>query len=374
MVYRILSVDGGGIRGILSAQMLAEVEKLIAPTPLKDYFHMVAGTSTGSIIAAGVTTGKTGEELVRLYWENAKTIFPYWGTFSYFSPQRFNTIFKHGLSAPKFSNEGLIKVLKGQFKDEKICDVTPEGKSRPKLLTTAYDTIKREPIVFKSWRDEAWYADLKLWETCVASSSAPTFFPAYSLQSRGRSASAVDGGVAANNPTACAIAEAVRLGHHLEDIRVLSLGTGERVNPIPFKKVKNWGVLQWAGHIVDVLMDGPVDIYEYISRRILTSDDGTQRSDHYLRLQPLLSTEYLNSLLDVESQRELMARLNQKSYDVYEGIDVASDDNLITLTTLAKAYFKKGFLVNTLQDGTIREIPVREKVDLFLKAAEEVTA
>ncbi|MEC4892063.1 MAG: patatin-like phospholipase family protein [Oscillatoria sp. PMC 1051.18] len=367
MVYRILSLDGGGVRGILAAQMLTYFEELIYPQPLHEYFDLIAGTSTGSILAAGISIGMTAKQLVELYATKTDIIFPYWGTWGYLSPKRIPLILKYGISAPKFSHDGLIKVLQEEFGKITLAEVTPEGSSRPNLLIPSYDTIHRKPIVFKSWRHEMPYANLFLWETCVCSASAPTFFPAYGvIDATGNIIySAVDGGLGANNPAACAVAEALRLNLPISDLAVLSIGTGEMINPFPYRKVRGWGVIQWAGKIVDILMDASLEIHEYITREIVCNYEDNQR---YLRLQPLLTSEYLQKVLDEELLLDLLSNLPPKprkkvrkgEIEVVQGLDVASNYNLQILRTLGKAYVKNGLVIDR---------PVSERLQEFVRVS-----
>ncbi|HEY9652778.1 MAG TPA: patatin-like phospholipase family protein [Coleofasciculaceae cyanobacterium] len=339
MVFRILSLDGGGIRGVVAATMLAFIEQEI-DAPLNQYFDLIAGTSTGSILATGITVGHSPKELVEIYLKKGSRIFPYK---SLWSPERLGLVVQYGLSAPKYPDTGLIEVLKEEFKYRKLSEVNETN-----LLIVSYDTINREPIIFKSWRKK--FVNVPLWQACVCSASAPAYFPAHSLlrKEEGRaigadvntiifgegasgdnddynrmqieitsgtgkgqtriiknyvgktrtatvdvpwqvipdatstyivtlSYSAIDGGVAANNPTACAIAEALRLGYKVEDITVLSLGTGSFTREISLKNAREWGAAQWALPIIDVMFDASSDINNYIARQII--------EERYLRLQ-----------------------------------------------------------------------------------------
>ncbi|MBD2299474.1 patatin-like phospholipase family protein [Nostoc sp. FACHB-190] len=387
MPFRILSLDGGGIRGIMSATMLKAIEQQINK-PLHEYFNLIAGTSTGSILAAAIATGKKSQTIIDLYQQKSSRIFPYT---SRFSSQRIPLILKYGLSAPKFSDSGLIQVLKENLGDTRLFDV-----NEPKLLITSYDTISREPIIFKSWRPDKDYDNFPLWEICVSSASAPTYFPAHKLdriikgpvvdakpssvfldgtasyteniynntqititdglgkgqtrtitQYKGgkREAlldspwetvpdntakysikciySAVDGGVAANNPSACAVAEALRLGNRLEDITILSIGTGDRTRIIPFEKAEGWGLLQWAQPIIGILFDASSGVHQYITEQVVP--------DHQiLRLQFKLDRELTGKPLS-------------------DDIDDVSTENLENLVNAANAYLQQPSIRNALQ-------------------------
>jgi patatin-like phospholipase/acyl hydrolase len=111
VTFRILSFDGGGIRGVMSAAMLRVVEQQIGK-PLNQYFDLIAGTSTGSILAAAVATGLKSQEIIDLYKQNGQRIFPYT---SLCSRQRLGLVWQYGVSAPKYSDEGLNKVLQEQY-------------------------------------------------------------------------------------------------------------------------------------------------------------------------------------------------------------------------------------------------------------------
>ncbi len=367
MVYRILSLDGGGIRGTAAAQMLRELEIVVRARTgqaLHEYFQLIAGTSTGSILAAGLALGKSGAELVKLYEENGQRIFPYWGTKGYFAPRRLRLIWQHGLSAPKFGHDGLQTVLQEQFGDRPLAAIASDRDSHPKLLVTAYDTVERKPIVFKSWRHEEWYASVPLWEASLCSSSAPTFFPAYPLAAGGRSCAAIDGGVGANNPTTCAIAEAIRLGHPLHQLRVFSIGTGELTKSYPYREVKHWGAAQWGRRIIDVLMDAPQEIDAYVAEQIMAGTPLQQRA--YARLQPPLQSSYLRAQLvhAHEWQQRLQQVFAGQTIAIDGAIDNASASNIAALAALGAVYFHHGQLT---QQAT-SEL-VRDKVDNFIAAA-----
>jgi uncharacterized protein len=387
MPFRILSLDGGGIRGLVAARMLAAIENQINQ-PLNEYFNLIAGTSTGSILASAIATGRSSAESVEIYKRTSSIIFPYK---SRFSLKRIPLILKYGLSAPKYSDRGLIQSLQETFGDTTLFDVI-----FPLLLIVSYDTISREPIIFKSWRQDKDYGDVPLWEACLCSASAPTYFPAHKLDRRvnGKAQnasidsitldknasriddiykntqiritsgtgsgqirtiekyvgftqqaivdlpwenipddtstysikciySAIDGGVAANNPSSCAIAEALRLGYTVDEIIVLSIGTGDRTRIIPFEKAENWGTIEWAQPLVGVLLEASSDVYEYISNQIM--------NNRLLRLQFKLDRELTGK------------RLN-------DDIDDVSLENMTNLIEAADAYIYQPKIQAALQE------------------------
>jgi patatin-like phospholipase/acyl hydrolase len=297
MSFRILSLDGGGIRGVIEAVILSEVEKIVK-VPLNRYFDLIAGTSTGSILAAAIALGKKSEEIIQLYRQRGKIIFPYTNLFS---PQRLNLILKYGPSAPKYSDKGLIEVLQAEFGNTKIGDI-----NSPKLLITAYDTLDRQFLVFKNWQTYKPWINTPLWEICVCSSSAPTFFPAHLLTTESKTYSLIDGGIGANNPSACAVAEALRLDHLIKDISVLSIGTGDANQPIPYEKVRSWGLIQWIwqGRLIEVLMDASADVNDYISRQVMSPPElENEAATRYIRLQPKIMKDAIDDASDENIDR-----------------------------------------------------------------------
>ena len=306
---RILSLDGGGIRGLVSCVWLGGVEDALAragkPGLLKN-FDLLAGSSTGALVACGLALGMSPGQLADLYRDQRHAIFPgmagrLWS--------RAGRLVEHGLSAPRYDAKGLEKVLK------KVFGTTTLGQAQKPLLVTSYDTISRTPVVFKSFKPE--HADLPMWEVCRASSAAPTYFPAHPMTVEGRKRALIDGGVVANNPTACAIAEALRKDarvNHSQDLVVLSIGTGERSRPIDLKSAQEWGALEWAIPIIDVLFDGNTDAVDYIAQQLV--------GDGYFRLQAELLTG-LDDLDDVSATN-------------IAGLEAMAKDYLLRADTRAK--------------------------------------
>ncbi|MGB3508559.1 MAG: patatin-like phospholipase family protein [Microcoleaceae cyanobacterium] len=316
MTFRILCLDGGGIRGIMPALILQKIEQELGSS-LKNHFDLIAGTSTGSILAVGIALGKSADELLNLYIDKGLQIFPYQ---SLFSPKRLPLIFQYGLSAPKFSDQGLIAVLKEQFGEKKLADLTPDPDrlmDSLKVLIPSYDTIGRNPVVFKSWSHDHWYAKVPLWEICLSSASAPTYFPAHRIEQDGQVYSLIDGGVCANNPVSCAVAEGIRLlressnqsvGDVIEQIKVISIGTGDPATPIPWERVRAWGLVQWGLRIADIFMDAPPDIHRYVAEEIMGVNNNNDQSQ-YIRLQLPLHEPLL--AIDDATEKNLHAILNK---------------------------------------------------------------
>jgi hypothetical protein len=252
----ILSLDGGGIRGAASARFLELVEaKLNARGKnLRDCVDFYAGTSTGSIIALALaTTDMPVSQISQLYhFDTASDIFV----------ENRGLLEFDGINAPRYEAAGKTQTLLAKLKQARLGDV-PKGKH---VLAVSYDIQRRKPDVIKSTdpQQRALYSC----QVADASSAAPTYFPTHEMHGDDADPDAwlVDGGVTANNPTMCAIAEAKRAWPDIaiDQMRVLSVGTGYRTRKINGPASRNWGAVQWftAGHILEVLTDERVVAYQ----------------------------------------------------------------------------------------------------------------
>ncbi len=272
MTKLILSLDGGGIRGAATTQFLTRVEeklKMDHNCSIRDCVDFYAGTSTGSIIALALaTTQLSMDEINKLYnRQNAKKIFV----------ENKGLLEIDGISAPRYEASGKLKVLKDSFGNAKIGDV-PSGKH---VLVVTYEISTRRPVIIKSTNPS--FANIKSYDAADASSAAPTYFPTKELKDDWL----VDGGVTANNPTMCAIAEARREwpSTSLDDMLVLSIGTGYRTRKINGPNSQKWGAIGWFtyGHILDVLSDERVVAYQ---ANTILSDGKYIRVNADMRKQP----------------------------------------------------------------------------------------
>ncbi len=361
MPFRILSLDGGGIRGLVSAYMLLEIEKKLKEKnlpPIREYFDMIAGTSTGSILAAGIALGYPIEELIDLYEKQGLKIFPYQNLLNL---GRLKMFFKYGISAPKFSNEGLINVLKKELRFhtpmKEIGTLKEEGKAgkKPIVLILAFDTMYRNTTFFTNYHmpseGNRWYNNIPVWEICVSSASAPTFFPAYELKHREENKDKsieedwsfphVDGGVTANNPSLCAIARAIQLGHKLEDISLLSVGTGQNKKPLNFNKIVGWGLIQWGLRISDVFMEGQSELQSRVCLELM----GGATSRRYLRLQFDLNTAF-GEPKNYLAQSPILSKTERRNFwtkeQIKEAMDDARPDNIDKLVQATQGYLSEG--------------------------------
>jgi uncharacterized protein len=249
---KVLSVDGGGIRGIIPAVILGELQKRLKQD-LHKAFDLIAGTSTGGIIALGIGTGcDNGEpyspdELLNLYVENGPAIFKK----SVFTPEK-------ELVSPKYSPDALEEVLARFFRDTELkAALTP-------LLISSYDLHGQLPFFFKSHRIAADPAyNWPVTSIARATSAAPTFFPPLHLTGDDADYALVDGGVFVNNPSMAAYAEARSLYPESAKFIVVSVGTGDRQDRIAYATAKGWGLVGWARQLVPVFMDSVSEAVDY---------------------------------------------------------------------------------------------------------------
>ena len=249
---KVLSIDGGGIRGIIPAIILAELQKRLARN-LYEVFDLIAGTSTGGIIALGIgTRGHEGQpyspdELLNLYIENGPAIF---------KKNLFTRVKEVFL--PKYSPDALEEIL------AKFFQATEFKTALTPLLISSYDLQKQRPFMFKSHYIAA-HPNYN-WEVksiARATSAAPTFFPPLHLTKGAEDYALVDGGVFVNNPSMAAYAEARSLYPEFAQFVVVSVGTGDRQDRIAFAQAKKWGLLGWAKQIVPVFMDSVSEAVDY---------------------------------------------------------------------------------------------------------------
>jgi patatin-like phospholipase/acyl hydrolase len=281
-MQKVLSIDGGGIRGIIPAMVLAEIESRTGRR-IAEMFDLVAGTSTGGILALGLTKPGQGDkpeysakELIELYETKGKKIFsiPVW--------HRIRSA--GGVTEEKYPATGIEEVAKRYFGGTRLAEALTE------VLVTAYEIEGRAPWFFKRRhaKDESREGDNFLMrEVARATSAAPTYFEPFLVEGGPHDGCAlVDGGVHSNNPAMCAYVEAMKIHREEKDFLVVSLGTGELTRPLPYQEVRDWGLVKWAQPILNVVFDGVADTVDYQLRELLSTEEGEAR--RYYRFQTVL--------------------------------------------------------------------------------------
>jgi patatin-like phospholipase/acyl hydrolase len=258
--YRILALDGGGLRGIFTAAVLSEAERVYGPAFL-ERFDLLVGTSTGGIIALGLASGRSCADMLEFYRDVGPTIFAKAGRI-------------RRLWGPKYDRSTLDAVLKQEFGDE-----TRMNDLEKSVCITAYELVRGTTRVWKDdhHRDLSFGGDRLVWKVAAATSAAPTYFSPVRVH---EADSHIDGGVWGNNPTMVGITEAVRyFGRALGDIRMLSVGTTSQPLRISsHHEAQRTGFVGWARKALELLQESS-SIANDNQARLLLGDESYLRLD-----------------------------------------------------------------------------------------------
>jgi predicted acylesterase/phospholipase RssA len=274
--YRVLSLDGGGIRGLVTVILLQRLNTHRAIAGWLEHVDLIAGTSTGGIIALALARGIDLETLQRLYAEKGKDIF---------DDSILDDVFDLGrIAGAEYDNKNLARELASLFGE------TPLSALRKRVLITSFDLDSGDNPVLpghKPRREQSWKPKLfhnypgkdsdgmqLAREVALYTSAAPTYFPSVNGY--------IDGGVYAINPAMCALAQTQdrRWSQRpsLDDVVLFSVGTGTAQVSIP-GRTHDWGYARWAKPLVSLMLDGVTGIADYQCDQIL----GEER---YHRLAP----------------------------------------------------------------------------------------
>jgi len=255
--FRVLALDGGGIRGAFGAALLAEIERTLGQ-PIHRYFDLIVGTSTGGIIAAGLALGMRAAEIRELYETLGANIFA-----------RAQRRFMGPYFAPKYSRTALTTALHAAYGNRLIRD------AKVRLVLPAVNLTSGRPTTFKtphlraaSTRDPQY----KVVDVVLATTAAPTYFEHAVVQGSG---AYCDGGLWANNPTLVGYTEAIRIRDDLQevtgsapfaerDIAILSVGTGRRVHSL--EPPTSAGLSWWLKRLFDVMATAQSHGTEHIAQ------------------------------------------------------------------------------------------------------------
>lgn len=313
MTRYILSIDGGGIRGIIPAVVLTQLEAALTKKgktkPLYSYFDMIAGTSTGAIIAAGLTCphpdgskskpAANAQQLTDLYVQHGPEIFK--------QTLLSNLRSGFGLGEERYDASPLENILRTMLGEKSTLD-----KALTKVLMTGYDIQNRCAVFMTNADDDN--AHFRFWEAARGSSAAPTYFePALvdivetPAKTDVKTVALVDGGTFANDPALAAYIEGRKIDKwENDDIVILSIGTGSQNRPIPYQQAKNWGAWGWIDPsndtpLISVLMQGQASTTSYQLNKLLNpkgtpfedgatiANGGNRKSLKYFRINAPLS-------------------------------------------------------------------------------------
>lgn len=332
--FRILSIDGGGVRGIFPAKVLADLEDDLAArggtrSLLHEHFDLICGTSTGGIIALALALGIPAREILNLYLDHSKMIFG----------QKRN-FFSRIVNAA-YDRKPLEEIVRQTFKYGGLPEDPRLMDCKTNVCIPVYDLVQGSPSILKTKHHEAYVRDYHLpaYQVALATSSAPTYFDPYSasyIDLNGAKQflnNKVDGGVVVNNPTHVGIIEAQKaFGRPLHELRVLSIGTGTKTFCDSSKRSK-WGLLYWMNHrkrIIEVFMQGQTQQTEnLISLMHKGIDKREPESFVYHRIDTPLD-DTCNIALD-ETRRDRLEILVEKAHHEYQKNATILRDRFIDL-------------------------------------------
>ncbi|XP_009612649.1 patatin-like protein 2 [Nicotiana tomentosiformis] len=340
----ILSIDGGGIRGLIPGTILEFLESQLqaldgVDARLADYFDVIAGTSTGGLVTAMLAAPNkdkrplfAAKDIKPFYLEHGPRIFPQ-NTMNWFGIGTITNMWKLA-TGPKYAGKYLHKVIKEKLGGTHLHETLTN------VVIPTFDIKNMQPTIFSSYEARKNpLMDAKLSDICISTSAAPTYLPAHQFQTQDRDGNfhefnLIDGAIAANNPTLIATSEVtkqiyaenpdffpIKPSDHGRFL-VISIGTGSAKLEHKFnaKMAAKWGILGWltnggSNPIIDVFTQGGDDMVDYyisVAFQALRSDE-----DHYLRIQD-------DTLSGTDSS-----------------VDIATKENMAKLVEIGETLLKK---------------------------------
>lgn len=302
--FNILSIDGGGIRGVFPAKFLVELENKLN-VPLYQKFDLICGTSTGGIIALGLALGIPAKQILDLYQKHGSKIF---GN---------KKSFLKNIFSPRHENNELELIVRKEFKGN-LQDDPRINDCKTNVCITTYDLLNGKPKVLKTKHHPNFLFDFHIpaYKAALATASAPTYFKPYvttykkiGSQEEEKIINWVDGGVVANNPTLIGIIEALEAFKvDIGSLRILSIGTGHKTYADPLPN-RGWGIWYWLlgkQRIIDLFMQAQSQNVENLVRLWQNGVMGTNGPKF---IYHRINTE-LNSSIEIELDDHHEDKLN----------------------------------------------------------------
>ena len=298
----ILSIDGGGSRGVIPANILYHLEH-DAAIAVRKSFDFFTGVSTGAMIAAYLARNAGSVERLATESYSAENL----------SRIMDKTVWDKMLgrmqNQPKYDGVNKRAYAADLLNDSRINDIEDKH-----LLILAYDFINRELVTFKNQRGHDAAYNPTLTEVCDAATAAPTMYPTVATSSLNRRW-LIDGALTTNDPAICAITESLARGYGLEDIWMLSLGTGQPVHDLSQEDrdeigsaSQGWGIVGWLSNgLLDHMMSASSCVSVHQCQQLL--------DDRYLRINGELPRKLMQ--LDNTSETRVMD-LRSYAYSWYE--------------------------------------------------------
>lgn len=335
----ILSIDGGGVRGIIPATILEFLEEKLQEidgpgVSIADYFDVIAGTSTGGLVTAMLAAPNdknrplfAAKDITKFYLENCPHIFP---PITGFLRRAFRWAFSI-LNGPKYSGDYLHKILKKNLGDTRL------HQTLTNVVVTTYDIKIEQPAIFSTFKakqDEL--TDACLADVCIGSSAAPTYLPAYYFQTKDsfgntKNFNLIDGGVAANNPTLLALNQVTKQAllrnpdfllppskaQDTGKFLVLSLGTGQKIASYNATDAAKWSMLGWVFNggklpIFDMFSQSSADMVDIHASLLFQA---FKSEKNYLRIQVELSGDTSSTDLSTKNNLEDLVEIGKTLLD-----------------------------------------------------------
>ncbi|MGL5081449.1 MAG: patatin-like phospholipase family protein [Microcoleaceae cyanobacterium] len=325
-------MDGGGVRGLIPAQILIYVEQRLqqrardSKVRIADYFDLIAGTSAGGILTSLYLCPQyreptrprlSAQEVADFFYNKADQIFSrsFWSSLLNFG----------GIFNEKYSSRSLERLGRNFFDDLRLSELL-----KPCLIT-AYE-IERRKAFFFTQHDA--YLDSKqdflVRDVIRATTAAPTFFEVAQIRSlRNDVYTFIDGGVFANNPALCSYAEARhKFNHHsnidqryesgptAREMVILSLGTGDIKTAYPYEKAKEWGKIRWLTPLFNIIMTGTAETVDY---QLLQIYNAIEYPQGYLRINPILRSHGVMPIDDTsQANLDAVVKLGKEQTQQYQ--------------------------------------------------------
>jgi len=286
---RILAIDGGGIRGLIPARILVRVEELLREisrnekAKINDYFDLVAGTSTGGILTALILAPEPGYEakdMVNLYVEHGEAIFT--------RSTMTKTIDRAALFNPLYQHDAIEQILIEYLGNLRISELV-----KPCLIPTYNIETGSATFVSTLGIRKNSSRDRSVREVLRATTAAPTYF----APTRRNRDAFIDGGMFANNPALCAYVEATKFPSEprVEDIMILSLGTGSINRTYPYQQARRWGRLNWIRPALEIYSSAAS---QTVNHQLEVLYNQKNKSENYLRIEPNLNEFAASQAMD----------------------------------------------------------------------------
>lgn len=317
--FKILSIDGGGIKGLYSSTIIEHLENKYNCC-MSDHFDMLCGTSTGGLIALGLSLKMPAKEISQMYINQGIQIFPKTG--------KVKGYIKQALIKGKFSAKPLKNILEDLFGERKIKE------SNNLLCIPSFCLTKGEPWVFKydhtvlERDNEALYVDVAL-----ATSAAPTYFPSHEIEHYSRK-QFIDGGVWANNPTLVGLLEALKYfvgeGKEYSDIKILSISSLNKTNGHRIGERVEKSFWHWKNDLFDTFISGQSFFTDFFMKNISFSNNVPI---DYVRIP---TTE-------ISSKHEPLVQMDLATKDAIDLIKSMGDDQAVIYSKLSEveSFFKE---------------------------------